>query len=136
MPTRRAVLGSVGAGAATLAGCLGTEGESCPDGDIGSVEGSWSTRGGGPGHAGATTAGGFDSKPETRWCAGLEGRLTSLALADRTLYAVERVGDLGDRTFHLRSNAAGDGGERWRVNLPDEPIAEAAVADGGVHLAM
>lgn len=138
MPSRRTLLKGLG-GMTTIAtaGCLGRSGgETCPDGNLADVSGSWTTRGGTPGHSNATDAGGFETMPETRWCTELEGRLTSLVLAEGSLYAFERVGDLGDRTFYLQANNAGDGSERWRRPLPEKPIAEAAVAEGGIYVTM
>lgn len=147
MPTRRSVLGGIVAGTGTLAGCVERLadacpdcveqlGDSCPDGDLGRVAGEWTTRGGGPGHAGATDAGGFASEPEVRWCAELEGRPNSLALSSGSLFAIERTGDLNDRSFFLTAIDAGDGAQRWRRSLPEKPIAELAIGAGGIHLAM
>lgn len=138
MPTRRTIIEAVAGGVtAGTAGCLGTlGGERCPDAELADVSGTWTTRGGTPGHINAIDAGGFANEPETRWCTELEGRLTSLLLADGTLYAFERVGDVGDRTFYLQANDARDGSEQWRRALPEKPIAEAAFTDGGIHLTM
>jgi outer membrane protein assembly factor BamB len=138
MLTRRTFVGSIGGSlAVATTGCLEAfGGDTCPDGDLGTVSGSWTTRGGNAGHINATGAGGFGGEPEIRWCTDIEGRLTSLLLADGRVYAIERVGDVGDRTFYLRANDASDGGEEWRRRLPEEPIAEAAFADGGIHVTM
>lgn len=120
-----------------VTGCLGTlAGESCPDGDVGTVSGDWSAHGGNPGHTGATDAGGFDSAPETRWCAGLEGHTRSLLLLDGTLVEYERVGGVNDRTHHLQAHDASDGTRLWRRRLDDEPIGGIAAADGGVYYTM
>ena len=137
MPTRRAVLGAVGAGTAATAGCLGAlGGPTCPEGELAAVDGEWPTRGRTAGHVGATDAGGFESALGTRWCVESDGRWTSLVLADGRLFVTERVEDEGTTSHYLHGREAVDGSRAWRVRLPLAPIAAPAVADGGVHLTM